>query len=120
MDSAKQDARRSGNAGNARTVPTPGKPDHGGYAETTPRETTVPSQPNPDAAGNQRAQVAANAKNARGPAMSGPRAPAKPGEPEEPAMPGTDDDAPPGERKREPIEDPDPADTTLHVQSGSR
>jgi hypothetical protein len=119
MDNAKQAARRSGNSGNAPTVPTPGKPDHGGYAETTPRETTHPSQPNPDAAGNERAQVAANAGNTRGPAMSGhPRMPPQPGEPEEPAMPDTD--APPGEHKGEPIDDPDPADTKLHVQSGSR
>ena len=119
MDSAKKDARRSGNAGNVAAVPTPGQPDHGGYAETTPRETTHPAQPNPDAAGNAGAQVAANAANSRGPAMSGnPRGPAQPGEPEEPAMPGTDEPVPPG--KREPIDDPDPAETKMHVQSGSR
>jgi hypothetical protein len=53
--------------------------------------------------------------------MSGnPRAPAKPGEPEEPAMPGADEPVPPGEHKNEPINDPDPADTKMHVQSGSR
>jgi hypothetical protein len=121
MDSRKDAARRGGNRGNALAVPTPGTPDHGGYAEPTPRETSNPSQPNPDAAGNARAQVAASAGNTRGPAMSGnPRAPAKPGESEEPAMPGTDEPLPPGEHKREPIEDPDPADTKLHVQSGSR
>ncbi|MEO8160263.1 MAG: hypothetical protein ABI588_02505 [Arenimonas sp.] len=34
--------------------------------------------------------------------------------PEEP------EDTPPGEHKREPIKDPDPADTRLHVQHGSR
>ena len=121
MDSAKQDARRSGNRGNAQAVPTPGAPDHGGYAEATPRETTAPDQPNPDAAGNESAQVAANAADSRGPSMSGhPRAPAKPGEPEEPAMPGADEPVPPGEHKNEPINDPDPADTKMHVQSGSR
>jgi hypothetical protein len=121
MERAKHAARRGGHHGDPRAVPTHGRPGHGGYAEPTRHETTVPTQPNPDAAGNAQAQVAANARDSRGPAMSGhPRAPAKPGEPEEPSMPGTDEDLPPGEHKREPIDDPDPADTTLHVQSGSR
>ena len=31
-----------------------------------------------------------------------------------------EEDTPPGEHKREPINDPDPADTKLHVQPGPR
>ncbi len=42
----------------------------------------------------------------------GPRLPGSPDAPEEPVMPA-DGEGPPGERKHEPIEDPDPADTTL-------
>ena len=114
MATAKQTARQRGNRGNVAPVPTPGAPDHSGYAEPTRMETTHPSQPDPDAAGNRAAQVAANT------ATHKPRGPATPGEPEEPALPGTDDPMPPGEHKREPIDDPDPADTKLHVQQSSR
>ena len=61
MASAKQTARERGNRGNVAPVPTPGTPDHSGYAEPTRAETTHPAQPDPDAAGNRAAQVAANA-----------------------------------------------------------
>jgi hypothetical protein len=120
MPSAKQTARQRGNRGNVAPVPSPGAPDHSGYAEPTRAETTHPSQPDPDAAGNRAAQVAASRDE--GGATSGhkPRGPATPGEPEEPALPGTDEPTPPGEHKREPIDDPDPADTKLHVQQSSR
>jgi hypothetical protein len=49
-----------------------------------------------------------------------PRAPFKPGEPEEPALPGDGEPVPPGEHKREPIDDPDPADTQLQLQLVAR
>ena len=111
MVTTKDKARRIGSRGNAAIVPRPGKPADGGYAEPQPDARSTDAQPAPDAAGNRAAQVAANAH---------PRGPAKPGDPEEPAMPGSDDDVPPGEHKREPIEDPDPADTTLHVRRRAR
>ena len=87
------------------------RPDQSGYEETDP--TDVPrsthDQPDPDAAGNQRAQVASTHK-----------APGT-GEPGKgPAKPEDDEPLPPGEHKREPINDPDPADTKLHVQQSSR
>ena len=110
MATAKDDARHIGNRGNAAPVPRPGKPG-AGYAEPQPAKRGANPQPDPAAPGNLAAQVAANAH---------PRAPATPGEPEEPLMPDRDDDMPPGEHKREPIEDPDPADTKLQVRSASR
>jgi len=39
---------------------------------------------------------------------------------EEQPKPEDDEPLPPGEHKREPIKDPDPADTKLHVQQDSR
>ena len=59
-------------------------------------------RPNPDAAGNQRAQVTGEL----------------PGEEDE--QDDETEETPPGENKREPIKDPDPADTKLHVQQSSR
>ena len=111
MDTAKKTARRIGNHGNAAPVATPGKPANAGYAEPQPGKRDADAQPDPKVPGNRAAQVAASAH---------PRGPAKPGDPEEPAMPDTGDDAPPGEHKREPIEDPDPAETTLQVQRRTR
>lgn len=111
MVTTKGKAQRIGSGGSAAPVPHPGKPADGGYAEPKPTQRSIDAQPAPDAPGNRAAQVAANAH---------PRGPAKPGDPEEPAMPGNDDDVPPGEHKREPIEDPDPADTTLHVRRRAR
>lgn len=79
-----------------------GEPKTSGYAETTPRAGAAQDKPNPDAAGNEAAQVAATL----------------PGEEEE--APDDVEPTPPGEHKREPIKDPDPADTKMHVQQGSR
>jgi hypothetical protein len=78
------------------------KPKTSGYAETRPNAATARDQPDPDAAGNERAQVAASHKL-----------------PDEDGLEPEDEDTPPGEHKREPIKDPDPADTKLHVQQGS-
>ena len=86
------------------------RPEDSGYQETQPTELprSARAQPDPDAAGNQRAQVA----SAQHP---------KPGEPgNEPPNPVEDEPLPPGEHKREPIHDPDPADTKLHVRQSSR
>jgi hypothetical protein len=110
MDKAKDEARHVGNRGTAAPVARPGKPA-AGYADPAPKQQGKDAQPDPNAAGSRKSQVAANTH---------PRAPAKPGEPEEPAMPGSDEPVPPGEHKREPIEDPDPADTKMYVRSGSR
>lgn len=79
------------------------KPKSSGYEEAKPTATTVRDQPDPDAAGNERAQVAAR--------VAGPD--------EDQPEPEDDEPTPPGEHKREPIKDPDPADTKLHVQQGS-
>jgi hypothetical protein len=85
------------------------RPDQSGYDETKP--TDVPcsahAQPDPAAAGNQRAQVA-TAHHTR------------PDPGESPPDPAEDEPLPPGEHKREPIHDPDPADTKMHVQPSSR
>ena len=85
------------------------RPDDSGYQETQPTDVarTARNQPDPDAAGNQRAQVASTHKTP------------DPG-PEPPLKPEEDEPLPPGEHKREPIHDPDPADTKLHVQQSSR
>ena len=90
----------------------PHRPDTSGYEETRPTEVprAVHDHPDPDAAGNQRAQVA-----------SAQHKPPGTGEPGEPApKPEDDEPLPPGEHKREPINDPDPADTKMHVQQSSR
>ena len=86
-----------------RTVANPGHPKASGYAEPGPAAAAPADQPNPDAAGNERAQVASSL----------------PAEEDEDAAEETEE-TPPGEHKREPIKDPDPADTKLHVQQGSR
>jgi hypothetical protein len=88
------------------------RPDDSGYEEAQP--TDVPrsthAQPDPDAAGNQRAQVATAQHKVPGTGEPG----------EAPPTPEQDEPLPPGEHKREPIHDPDPADTKLHVQQSSR
>ena len=86
------------------------RPDESGYEETQPTEVARAARdlPDPDAAGNQRAQVA-----------SAHKTPGT-GEPGEGPKPEDDEPLPPGEHKREPIHDPDPADTKLHVQQSSR
>jgi hypothetical protein len=66
----------------------------------------VRGQPDPDAAGNERAQVAS--------------AQHKPDPAEAPSKPDEQEPLPPGEHKREPIQDPDPADTKMHVRQSSR
>jgi hypothetical protein len=90
------------------------RPDASGYQETKP--TQLPrdarDQPDPDAAGNERAQVATANHPAKTPGTGEPGT--------APPTPGQDEPVPPGEHKHEPIHDPDPADTKLHVQQGSR
>lgn len=79
------------------TTTNPGKPKASGYAEPKPNAPGAHDKPDPEAAGGEASQVAA----------------AVPDEDEH--EPEDSDDAPPGEHKREPIKDPDPADTKLHV-----
>ena len=88
----------------------PHRPDDSGYQETQPTElpASARGRPSPDAAGNERAQVAATQH----------KTPTDPVE--TPANPDNDEPLPPGEHKREPIHDPDPADTKMHVQQSSR
>ena len=88
----------------------PHRPDQSGYEETQPTEVprSARGRPDPDAAGNERAQVA-SAQH---------KAPTDPVE--TPSNPENDEPLPPGEHKREPIHDPDPADTKMHVQQSSR
>lgn len=78
------------------------KPKDSGYAEKKPTDVPAPArdQPDPEAAGGEGAQVAAHQA------------------PDEEQDPPSDEPEPlpPGEHKREPINDPDPADTKLHVQ----
>ena len=81
------------------------RPDDSGYEEPQPTDVVVRDAPDPEAAGNERAQVAGSA--------------AKPDEEQEP-KPIEPEPTPPGEHKHEPIKDPDPADTKLHVQQSSR
>jgi hypothetical protein len=81
------------------------RPRSSGYEEAKPTQSPVRDQPDLDAAGNQRAQVAASAGHGIG----------KPDEEQQP-KPEEDEPVPPGEHKREPIKDPDPADTKLHVR----
>ena len=86
------------------TTPTtlhPGKPNASGYAEPKPNAPGVHDRPHPDAAGGEEAQVTATVPD-----------------PDEQAPEDTEP-TPPGEHKREPIKDPDPADTKLHVQPGA-
>jgi hypothetical protein len=88
------------------------RPDDSGYEETRPTDVpaTVHDRPDLDAAGNERAQVASSHK------IPGTGEPGVPPDPD----PGTDEPLPPGEHKREPIHDPDPADTKMHVRQSSR
>ena len=81
------------------------RPDDSGYEEAQPTDVGVRDAPDPEAAGNERAQVAGGA--------------VKPDEEQEP-KPIEPEPTPPGEHKHEPIKDPDPADTKLHVQQSSR
>jgi len=81
----------------SRTVANPGKPPASGYAEPKPTESPVRDKPNPEAPGDEASQVEATT----------------PGEEEE--APDDTEPLPPGEHKREPIKDPDPADTKSHV-----
>jgi len=87
------------------------RPDDSGYEETQPTDVarSARGRPDPEAAGNQRAQVA-SAHKTPGTGEPGDGSP----------KPGDDDPLPPGEHKREPINDPDPADTKLHVQQSTR
>ena len=87
------------------------RPDTSGYEETTQADVPRAAHdlPDPDAAGNQRAQVA----------TAQHKTPVEPGS-EPPLKPEEDEPLPPGEHKREPIHDPDPADTKMHVQQSSR
>lgn len=90
---------RAGEAAHEQITPRAGKPKSSGYAETKPSEASALNQPNPDVAANEASQVEA----------------ALPGKPSEDEDPDSTEDAPPGEHKREPINDPDPADAPLHV-----
>ena len=94
--------QRQGEPEHARMVPKPEHPKDSGYNEPAQYRMGPADAPHPDAAGNERAQVAG----------------ALPGEDEEEGDPV--EETPPGEHKREPINDPDPADTKLHVQQSSR
>lgn len=97
--------------GHDRPVATPGKPPASGYAEPKPTPSTVRDMPKPDVAGNEASQVTGGKEDS----VSVPPEPsaALPGEEEE--EPDDTEPTPPGEHKREPIKDPDPADTKLHV-----
>ena len=92
--------QREGEAAHEQISPRAGKPKSSGYAETKPSETTAVDHPNPDVAANEASQVEA----------------AQPGKSSEDEDPDSTDDAPPGEHKREPINDPDPADAPLQVR----
>jgi len=91
----------------------PHRPDQSGYEETRPTQLprAVHALPDPGVAGNQRAQVDSAQHKVPGT-----------GEPGEPAAPdpANDEPLPPGEHKREPIHDPDPADTKMHVAPSPR
>ncbi len=78
--------------------PVTGHPKGAGYAEPKPTETTERDQPNPEVPGDEASQVEA----------------AQPDEDED--EPADDEPLPPGEHKREPIKDPDPADTKMQVR----
>lgn len=80
------------------TTTNPGRPKASGYAEPKPDQATDRDKPNPEVAGDQASQVAT----------------ALPDEDEQ--APDDIEPTPPGEYKREPIKDPDPADTKLQVQ----
>lgn len=94
---------RQGESRHEKTVAHPGHPATGGYDEPARLQMGPPDAPAPDAAGREAAQVAAHT----------------PGEEEDDEQDPTEE-TPPGEHKREPIKDPDPADTKLHVQESSR
>ena len=81
-------------------TPRAGKPKTSGYAETRPTPATATDAPNPLAPANETSQVEASL----------------PGKTSEDEDPDSTEDAPPGEHKREPIHDPDPADSPLQVR----
>ncbi len=80
-------------------TPHAGKPKTSGYAETKPSEASTLNQPSPVVAASEASQVEA----------------ASPGKTSEDEDPDSTEDSPPGEHKREPINDPDPADAPLQV-----
>ncbi len=89
----------AGETAHEQITPRAGKPKTSGYAETKPSEASVRDQPNPDVPANEASQVEATL----------------PGKTSEDEDPDSTEDAPPGEHKREPINDPDPADAPLQV-----
>ena len=101
MSTQKQTPQSPTPTSRTQTTPDPGHPPASGYAEPLLSQATIRSKPNPDAAGNEASQVAA-------------QLPA-----EEPEENGDVEPTPPGEHKREPIKDPDPADTKLHAKQSS-
>lgn len=104
-------SKRTESAGTAPTPPAssdhvqitkdPGKPKASGYAEPKPTETTERGKPVPHVPGNEASQIAASL----------------PDEDEE--EPDDTEPTPPGEHKREPIKDPDPAETKQRVRGGA-
>ena len=95
-------------------LPQKHRPVESGYEES-PQPDELPrsvhDRPDPDAAGNERAQVASAQHKVPGTGEPGKPAPNKPPD---------DDPLPPGEHKHEPIHDPDPSETKLHVRQASR
>ena len=91
---------REGEAKHEQITPRAGKPKSSGYAETKPSEATAVDEPNPDVPGGEASQVESTL----------------PGKSSEDEDPDSTEDVPPGENKREPIKDPDPADAPLQVQ----
>ena len=89
-----------GEAKHEQITPRAGKPKTSGYAETRPTPATATDAPNPLVAANEASQVKASL----------------PGKTSEDEDPDSTEDAPPGEHKREPIHDPDPADAPFQVR----
>jgi hypothetical protein len=81
------------------------RPDESGYEEKQPTDVGVRDAPDPEAAGGECAQITGGA--------------VKPDEEQDPPA-EEPEPTPPGEHKREPIKDPDPADTKLYVRPASR
>lgn len=94
--------QREGETAHEQITPHAGKPKTSGYAETKRSDASAVNQPNPEVAGNEASQVKS----------------ALPGKSPEDEDPDSTEDAPPGEHKREPIKDPDPADAPLQVRRG--
>lgn len=89
-----------GEAAREQITPRAGKPQSSGYAETKPSKASATDQPTPDVPADEKSQVEA----------------ALPGLPDKEEDPDAGDDTPPGEHKREPIHDPDPANAPLQVR----